>query len=169
MAEEGRLRKARSQEVGYEPPFDPRDLLTDENRALLAFFAAEVARFLELGVSRRLDEIELRLQELDPITHRDTGTLREILRMFSRYKLFRVLQALSEYALEGNPFTKNSLIRTAGVGQGFRSEGLNRVIEVLSENGLIVEDGTRGRGILYRFTGAGRRFFESHIPNRRVV
>jgi hypothetical protein len=169
LVEERRVRKTRGQELGYEPSFDPRELLTDENRALLAFFAAEVARFLELGLSRRLDEIELRLQELDPMTARDGGTLREILRMFCRYKLFRVLHALCDYALDGSAFTKNSLIRAAGVGQGFRSEGLDRLIEVLGENGLIVEDGTRGRGILYRFTGAGRRFFESYVPNRRAA
>jgi hypothetical protein len=169
LAEEQRVRKARSQELGYEPAFDPRELLTDENRALLAFFAAEVARFLELGLSRRLDEIELKLQELDPVNARDAGTLREILRMFSRYKLSRVLHALCEYAMDGSPFTKNSLIRSAGVGQGFRSEGLDRLIEILAENGLIVEDGTRGRGILYRFTGAGRRFFESYVPNRQAI
>ena len=147
---------------------DPREALTDENKALLAFFASEVARYLEISVGSRLDQIELEVSELGARSSEAevAPAVREILHLFSKYKLFRILQTLSEMAAEDVEFTKNTLIRRARVGQGFRGEGLNRLIEVLCYRGLLMEVGRRGRGIVYRATGSGVRFFQSYMPGK---
>ncbi len=148
---------------------DPMGILTEENRLVLAFFASEIARYLEAGMSRRLDSIESRLREIDAghETLAESMTIREILRLFSRYRLFRILRALSKCAGEGREFTKNSLIRIAGVGQGFRRDGLDRLIEVLLSQGLLREVGKRGRGTVYIPTGSGKRFLQAYLPSAR--
>jgi predicted transcriptional regulator len=144
----------------------PTDILTEENRLILAFFASEIARYLETGISRRLENIESRLGEIDAEreTIEESKAVREILRLFSRYRLFRILRALSKCAGEGREFTKNSLIRLAGVGQGFRRDGLDRLMEILLSQGLVCEVGRKGRGMVYSTTSLGKRFLQAYVP-----
>jgi hypothetical protein len=145
---------------------DPMEVLTDDNRAVLAFFASEIASYLEVGINRRLEEIEYRLREMDArnVAGEEARAVREILQLFSRYKLFRILRALAGFASEDREFTKNTLIRFAGVGQGFRRDGLDRLIDILCSKGLLLEVGKRGRGILFSVTSTGKSFMLSYIP-----
>jgi hypothetical protein len=158
----------REQELALGNINDPREALTDENKALLAFFASEVARYLEISMGNRLEQLELEITEMGS-RQADLDAapaIREILNLFSKYKLFRILRALSRLATDDVEFTKNTLLRKAGVGQGFRTEGLNRLIEILCSRGLLTEVGRRGRGILYRATGPGARFFQAYVPEK---
>jgi hypothetical protein len=166
LGEKGDLGAKRKQAVLFDRPLDPMEALTDDNRALLTFFASEVARYLEMGVNTRLEGIEYRLQELDarPGSSDEVGAVKEILRLFSRYKLFRILQALSKLASDDSEFTKNGLIRAAHVGQGFRKEGLDRLVEILCSRGLLTQIGKRGRGAVFVVTGPGKRFLQSYVP-----
>ena len=160
----GSDRRRRSLQV--EVP-ETSEALTEQNRALLAFFASEIARYVEAGVSNRLDSIELKLEQMESrMAKEDAMAVREIMRLFSRHRLFRVLRALSGFASDERGFTKNSLIRAAGVGQGFRTEGLDRLVDVLCSLGLLVEVGRRGRGTVYAATSSGRRFLQSYLPKR---
>jgi len=147
---------------------DPMEVLTDDNRAVLAFFASEIASYLEVGINRRLEEIEYRLREMDArnVAGEEARAVREILQLFSRYKLFRILRALAGFASEDREFTKNTLIRFAGVGQGFRRDGLDRLIDILCSKGLLLEVGKRGRGIVFSVTSMGKNFMRLYIPRR---
>jgi len=145
---------------------DPMEALTDENRMVLTFFASEIARYLEVGINRRFEEIEYRMREMAGrnAAGEEARAAREILQLFSRYKLFRILRTLAQFASEDREFTKNTLIRVAGVGQGFRRDGLDRLIDILCSKGLLLEVGKRGRGIVFQVTGMGRSFMRSYIP-----
>jgi hypothetical protein len=157
----------REQELEVRNVSDPREALTDENRALLTFFAAEVARYLELGLGSRLEQLELEVRDLGSRPETDLApTIREIFALFSKYKLFKILRALSKMATEEKEFTKNTLLRRAGVGQGFRGEGLDRLIDIMCYRGFLMEVGRRGRGTVYRATGSGIRFFQLYMPSR---
>lgn len=153
--------------VGNQAP-DPMEALTDENRMVLTFFASEIARYLEVGINRRLEEIEHRMQEMAGrnVAGEEASAAREILQLFSRYKLFRILRTLAEFASEDREFTKNTLIRVAGVGQGFRRDGLDRLIDILCSKGLLLEVGKRGRGIVFSVTSMGKNFMRLYIPRR---
>jgi len=157
---------ATAQTLVAKRTLDPMDALTEENRMVLTFFASEIARFLEAGINRRLEDIEYRIREmpLRNVASEDAKVVREILRLFSRYKLFRILRALAAFASEDREFTKNSLIRVAGVGQGFRRDGLDRLIDVLCSRGLLLEVGKRGRGIVFCATGIGKEFLRLYVP-----
>ena len=65
--------------------------------ALLAFFASEVARYLEISMGNRLDQLELEITEMGSRQAEVDAApaIREILNLFSKYKLFRILRALS--------------------------------------------------------------------------
>ncbi len=158
--------RGRGQKLLLEPPLDPTEFLTEENKAVLSYFASEIARYIEMGMNRRLENVEYRLQELDtrPCSKEEARAVREILGLFSKYKLFRILQALSKHASDDRGFTKNSLIRAAGVGQSFRKEGLDRLIDILSSCGVLMESGKRGRGVVFCVTGMGKRFLQSYVP-----
>jgi hypothetical protein len=144
---------------------DPLEVLSEQNRALLSYFASEVARYLEAGMETRLEGIEVALDALSTASSREEATaVREIIRLFSRHRLFRVLGALSDLAVDDKAFTKNVLIRRARVGQGFRSEGLDRLVDVLCQKGMLLEVGRKGRGSVYCVTGLGKRFFASYLP-----
>jgi len=156
----------RGQKTLFGSPLDPRAVLNEENRAVLTYFAFETARYLQIGIGRRLDEIEERLEQvgLREIRSEDAKAVREIVSLFSRYKLFRILRSLSRIASEDREFTKNSLIRAARVGQSFRREGLDRLIDILSSSGFLIESGKRGRGTVFRVTAEGRRFLQMYLP-----
>ena len=144
---------------------DPMDALTDENRMVLTFFASEIARYLEVGINRRLEEIEYRMRELSGSSAgEEAKAARDILQLFSKYKLFRILRTLAQFASEDREFTKNTLIRVAGVGQGFRRDGLDRLIDILCSKGLLLEVGKRGRGMVFCVTGMGKNFIRLYIP-----
>lgn len=161
---EARLRAQKMKLFGS--PLDPRAVLTDENKAVLSYFAFETARYIQMGIGRRLEDMEERVNELSSreIRPEEAKAVREIFLLFSRYKLFRILRSLSKLSSENREFTKNSLIRAARVGQSFRREGLDRLIEILSSGGLLVESGRRGRGPVFRVTGEGRRFLQTFLP-----
>ena len=165
MAKEGRKR---AQRLLFENPADPIESLTPENRAVLAFFASKLARYLEGGLDVRMAEIEYKLEALkSSVELGDAKILRDILALFSRYKMFRVLIALCKFSSSGKEFTKNALIRSAGVGQGFRSEGLDRLIQILLRNGMLVEAGKRGRGTIYSVSPKGQRFFSLYVHSAK--
>jgi len=165
VAKEGRKR---AQRLLFEDPADPLQSLSPENRAVLAFFASELAGYLEGGLDVRLSEIEYKLEELrSSVELDDAKVLRDILALFSKYKMFRVLIALCRFSSSGKGFTKNALIRAAGVGQGFRAEGLDRLIEIFLRSGVLVEVGKRGRGTVYSVTPKGQRFLSVYVQSAR--
>lgn len=147
-------------------PPDPGEVLSEENRAILSFFSSEVAKYLEVGMGNRLSEVEGRLDDIDSRLEspEERRALKGIIGLFSKYKLFNLIQAVRDHGSRGTEFTKNTLIREAGVGQSFRESGLNRLIDILSLNGLIREVGKRGRGVKYRVTGRGLRFLQKYLP-----
>lgn len=161
----------RKQEVLLESSSETAGYLSEENRAVLSYFASEVARYIEAGVGPRLKDLEYRVSELDarlesPAKRR---AVRGIMDLFSKYKLFRIIDVLRKHAADGAEFTKNSLLREAGVGQSFRGSGLDRLVDILLYNGLIAQSGKRGRGVLYSVTGDGKHFFQSYFPGRREL